>query len=460
MRKIETAGKWAEAEFGGVNLGDARRTARIIKVAERLARSPGGTLPGPLPSWAEMKAAYRLLENPAVTHERLQQLHWERTRQDCAALGEYLLLEDTTQLDYTAHPETEGLGRIGDNRGRGFYVHTTLALRIEKWTAHEPSLNLLGLFWQQLWTRDDKPKKGREKKSARLERPRESQRWAAALDQSGDSPPGTQWTLVADREADIAEVLIETRRHATDFIIRACRPRAVVMESGDLFAAAAQAPVKGDFKIELRARPGQAARTARVQVRAREMTVRGPWRPGGALPDQVVNVIEIREMNPPKEAEALLWVLLTSWPCQTLEQCMKAARAYGARWLLEEYHKALKSGTGVEKSQLMTAAKLKALLGVLALVAVRLLDMKLQARVNPDKAVSPDTLGADAFAILAAKYGRPKAGWTNRATLVAIAKLGGFPGRKGDGDPGWQTIWRGWQRLVQLTEGYTLRTEL
>ena len=188
--------------------------------------------------------------------------------------------------------------------------------------------------------------------------------------------------------------------------------------------------------------------------------MRGPWRPGGALPDQVVNVIEIREMNPPKDAEALLWVLLVSWPCQTLEQCMKAARAYGARWLLEEYHKALKSGTGVEKSQLMTAAKLKALLGVLALVAVRLLDMKLQARVNPDKAVSPDTLGADAFAILAAKYGRPKAGWTNRATLVAIAKLGGFPGRKGDGDPGWQTIWRGWQRLVQLTEGYTLRTEL
>src|SRR5207247_1441705 len=130
-----------------------------------------------------------------------------------------------------------------------------------------------------------------------------------------------------------------------------------------------------------------------VRVRAREITVRGPWRPGGSLPNQVMNVIEIREMNPPKDAEALLWVLLTSWPCQTLEQCMKAARAYGARWLIEEYHKALKSGTGVEQSQLTTAARLEALLGVLALVAVRLLDMKLQARLEPDNAVSADTLG-------------------------------------------------------------------
>ena len=170
MRKIETAGKWAEVEFGGVELGDARRTARVIKVAERLARSPGGTLPGPLPSWAEMKAAYRLLENPAVTHARLQQPHWEHTRQDCAATGEYLLLEDTTPLDYTGHPETAGLGRIGDNRGRGFYVHSTLALRIEKWNAHEPSLNLLGLFWQQLWDAGRQTEeRSREKKSARAE---------------------------------------------------------------------------------------------------------------------------------------------------------------------------------------------------------------------------------------------------------------------------------------------------
>jgi hypothetical protein len=457
LRKIESAGKWAAAEFGGVELGDARRTARVVEMAEALAQSPGGVLPGPLPTWAEMKAGYRLLENPAVTHARLQQPHWERTRQACQARGAYLLIEDTTALDFTTHWATAGLGQIGNDRGRGFHVHTTLALRIERWLSQEPVLNMLGLFWQQVWAREGAPKKGRESKAARWGRKRESERWAAALDQAGDSPPGTTWTLVADREADIAEVFIKARQHATDFIIRACQARALAAEEGDLFAVAARAPLRGELPIELRARPGQAARTATVQVRARELKVRGPWRPGGSLPAQTVNVIEIQEAQAPAGVEPLRWVLLTSWPCGTLEECLKVARAYGARWLIEEYHKALKSGTVVEQSQLTTAARLEALLALLALVAVRLLDLKLQARAEPEKAVTAETLGAEALAVLEAKHGRPKEGWTNRTLLVAIAKLGGFPARKGDGDPGWLTIWRGWQRLVLLIEGYSLR---
>ena len=113
----------------------------------------------------------------------------------------------------------------------------------------------------------------------------------------------------------------------------------------------------------------------------------------------------------------------------------------------------------MEQSQLTTAGRLEAILALLAIVAMRLLALKLQARAEPEQPVPPDMLGAEAFAVLEAKHGRPKAGWANRTVLVAIAKLGGFPGRKGDGDPGWLTIWRGWQRLVLLTEGYSLRTE-
>ncbi|MGD0093561.1 MAG: IS4 family transposase, partial [Planctomycetota bacterium] len=150
------------------------------------------------------------------------------------------------------------------------------------------------------------------------------------------------------------------------------------------------------------------------------------------------------------------WVLLTSLPCETLAQCMKVVKLYAARWLVEEYHKALKTGTGVEESQLETAAALEALIAVLALVAVRLLGLKLVARTEPQKAVEVGALGPEVWAILAAKYGRPPGGWTARTTLVAIARLGGFLARKGDGDPGWLTIWRGWQRLMHLAEGYLL----
>jgi hypothetical protein len=454
---IQSAMKWAQAEFGGVELGDMRRTARVCKMATALAQSPGGTLPDPISKWRELKAAYRLLSNPAISFERLLQPHWARTQSACAARGEYLLIEDTTELDYTSHEAVEGLGRIGNDRGRGFFLHTTLAARIERWSGEcEPVLNVQGLFWQQLFTRTDATRKGRVRKNERLKGPRESQRWAKALDQSGGPPPGTKWTHVGDCESDIAEVFAKTRAHDADFIVRANQPRAIVAEEGNLFELAARAPVKGNFEVPLRARPGQPARTATVQVRARELTIRGPYRPDKKMAAETMNVVEIKELHPASGAEPLYWVLLTSWPCDTLEQCRAVAQAYAARWLIEEYHKALKSGTGVEESQLETAHGLQSLLAVLSLVAVRLLGLKMAARADPDKQVDLDLLGEEVWAVLAKTFGTPATGWTQRATLVCIARLGGFLARKGDGDPGWLTIWRGWRRLVVLSEGYSL----
>ena len=153
---IQSAANWAQTEWGGAELGDARRTARVVKMATALAQSPGGTLPDPISNWAELKAAYRLLNNPEITFERLLQSHWTRTQLACAARGEYLLIEDTTELDYTGHESVQGLGRIGNDGGRGFFLHTTLAARVERCSAEgEPVLNVQGLFWQQLMTRTD-----------------------------------------------------------------------------------------------------------------------------------------------------------------------------------------------------------------------------------------------------------------------------------------------------------------
>jgi hypothetical protein len=293
-------------------------------------------------------------------------------------------------------------------------------------------------------------------KNQRQKGPRESDRWAAAFKQSGGPPPGTIWTYVADRESDIAEVFAKTREHGVDFIVRANQPRAVMAEEGSLFELAASAPVKGAFEVPLRARPGQPARTATVQVRARELTIRGPYRPDKKMPAETMSVVEIKELHPAQGAEPLYWVLLTSWSCGTLQQCHGIAQAYAARWLIEEYHKALKSGTGVEESQLETAHGLQALLAVLSLVAVRLLGLKMAARAEPDKYVDAGLLDEEVWAVLAKKFGKPPGGWTQRMTLVSIARLGGFLARKGDGDPGWLTIWRGWRRLVVLVEGYSL----
>lgn len=458
---IESAGwsaqKWAEHVFGNVVLGDARLTKRVVKIATRLACSPGGTLPDAMRAWRELKAAYRFLDNSKVTFGALARPFWEQTRQACEMPGEYLLIEDTTTLDYTAHEATEGLGHVGDGNQRGFLLHSNLAVRVENWDGDsELSLNLLGLFGQEIWSRSGPPKGERQDKAKRQARARESERWGRALLETNGPLPGTRWIYVADRESDIMEVFHRCVQRSTDWVIRAAWNRSVKADMGYLFEDAAKAPMRGESNIFLRARPGQPARHAQLEIRSKPVVVRGPWRPGGRLPDREMWVVEVREKDAPAGVEPVHWVLLTSLPAETFSQCRKIVAYYASRWLIEEFHKAMKSGTRVEKSQLETAERLENLIAIESAVAVRLLAMKEMAAAEPDTKVDPNMFGPEVWAVLEKEFGCPAGGWTVRSALVAVARLGGFLARKGDGNPGWLTIWRGWRRLVLLAEGYLL----
>jgi len=192
-------------------------------------------------------------------------------------------------------------------------------------------------------------------------------------------------------------------------------------------------------------------------VRTVTVQLRGPWRPGPWQEPLPITAVE-REVDAPAGVTPIRWVLLTDWPCESYEQARRVIGTYTRRWLIEEYHKALKSGTGIEQSQLTTAARITVLLGILAVVAVRLLDLKLLAATQPDAPVAADDLPAGMLLILETMYGRPAGGWTNRTALVAIAKLGGFLARKAHGNPGWQILWRGWDKLILLVQGYHLAT--
>jgi hypothetical protein len=425
-----------------------------VKVATRLAQNPGGTLPQALPRWKELKAAYRFFSQPKVGPVQVQTPHWEATRARCRQPGEYLLIEDTTELDYSFHPATQDLGPIGNGRGRGLLLHTTLAVRVEQWTLeHRPEGLALGLFFQQSWVRSGTPKRGKETWRQRLKRPRQSQCWTRALDQTEAPPPGSQWIFLADREADFYEPIEHCQRRGVDFIIRSYRDRAQADAPEHLHVAARQLPVRGTMRVELRARPGAAARTATVEVRSGRLTLKGPERPGDPKPAISLNVVEVCEVNAPPGVPALHWTLLTSLPCERWVEVQRIVGRYAARWWIEEYHKALKSGAGVEASQLEAASRLETLVAVLAIVAVRLLNAQWLARARPQEAVEADAFGPQALAILAAEWGEPPGGWTHRSALVAVARLGGFLARKGDGQPGWQTIWRGWQRLMWMCQG-------
>jgi len=449
--------QWAQEEFGVAQLGDQRRNKRLVNIAQHLAAAPGGSLPQAFPDWAELKAAYRFFGQAGVSFERVLAPHLERTRQACRQPGEYLLIEDTTLLDYSHHWAAEDLGIIGDGAGRGFELHSALAVQVQSWTLEQrPQATVMGLFDQQC--RRPRPAPAAESRGARLSRPRKSQSWAAGLKWAGRPPPGVCWIYVADRESDCYEVLQLCRQHGVDFVIRACQDRRLADEAGHLKGALAQAPVLGETTVEMRARGGQAARTAIVQIRSVRVDLDGPWRPGGCpAPLRDVGVVEVREVHAPEGLkEPLHWILLTSLPCASWAQAQRVVGYYTARWWIEEYHKALKSGAGVEQSQLQRADRLEALIAVLAVVAVRLLSTKMLARSRPESFEAAASFGPAMLAILDKKLGSPPGGWTNRNLLRSVARLGGFIGRKHDGEPGWQTIWRGWQRLMWMSEGAAL----
>lgn len=457
---LRPAGQWAQDEFAFAELGDRRRNKRLVNIAAELAASPGGTLPQAFVDWAELKAAYRFFDNPRVNFAGVLQPHLERTRTACRQPGEYLIIEDTTNLDFTRHWKTQDLGVIGDGQGRGFELHSALAMRVESWTLEQrPEGQIMGLFDQRC--RRPRPAPKGESRRERLQRPRKSDWWADAFRGAGAPPQGCSWTYVADRESDFYEPIRVCQQEGIGFVIRACQDRRLADEQGKLRDALVRAPVLGQSTVELRSRKGEPARTAIVHLRSVLVDLDGPWRPGGwQEPLRGVWVLEVQEADAPEGVqEPLHWILLTSWPCRTLAEARRVVGRYTARWLVEEYHKALKSGTGVENSQLERGGRLEPLIAVLAVVAVRLLNTKLLARSRPEGTEAQESFGPEGLAILEKKYGRPKGGWTNQNVLVTTARLGGFLARKHDGMPGWQTIWRGWQRLMWMCEGLEILSE-
>jgi hypothetical protein len=454
MTTVLAPAQWAQMEFALVRLGDQRRTQRLVKIATRLAQSPGGTLPQAMPQWDELKAAYRFLSQPRNSYERILTPHWERTQAACLEPGEYLLIEDTTLLDYTSHHAVEGLGIIGDG-GRGLSLHSTLALKIMAWDLEQrPEAVVVGLLGQQCWAQKQRPPG--ETHAQRVWRTnRMSKRWAEVLKTSAGPAAGSSWTYIADRESDFYEPIQRCQQRGVDFVIRACHNRRLAGGTGHLWDRLEQSPVLGQVEVELRARPGVAARRTVVDLRSARVCLSGPWRPGAGWQAnlQDMNVLEVKEVIAPGQGEPLHWRLLTSLSCSNLTEARRIVGRYSARWHIEEYHKALKSGAGVEESQLEQAYRLETLIAVLSLVALRLLNTKLLARACPDRALEAGQIGVEGLKLLEERLGKPKDGWTQGTFWVAVARLGGFIGRKNDGPPGWVNIWRGWQRLMWMSEG-------
>jgi transposase-like protein/transposase Tn5 family protein len=445
--------EWAINEFGAADLGDKRRTDRLVALASVLAQRPSASLPAACDDPAMLKGAYRLLENPAVDPAALLASHVQATLERVQGLPLVLAVQDSTELDYTHHPGTAGLGPIGNGWGQGLLVHTTLAVT--------PDRLPLGLLAQQDWTRDpgERGKKRRRKQLPIGEK--ESQKWLTSLravNAWAAECPRTQFVSVGDAEADIYDVFCAPRAANVALLVRAAHDRCVApgRAEGRLLRAQLRAGPAGWATTVAVPRKGpQPARTAALVVRWRAFTLQPPAnRAKEALPAVTLWAVWVVEPAPPAGvAEGLDWLLWTSVPVPDRAAAAERLAWYTCRWGIEVWHHVLKSGCALEARQLESVDALRRGLALYSVIAWRILYATLLARAAPDLPCTVLLAVNEWRALYCAIHKTPTPPATPptlRQAVRWIARLGGFLGRASDGEPGAQVLWRGLQRLADL----------
>src|SRR3954454_13324765 len=378
---------WAEANFAAADLGDRRRTRRLVDTAERLAQQPQGSLPEHF-SWNPLRAVYRLCNRPEVTHPAVTATHFALTRTRMEQADTTVLnLHDTTELNFTSHHALKGTGPVGNGQGRGFLQHNSLAITAQ-------TRQVLGLAAQQVITRAPAPEA--ETHTARQRRDRESRLWEQGIRAVGRAPAGACWVDVADRGADSFEAIQAALDLGHQFLSRACKDRKIATgaTSADkprlLKAWARSLPSRADGEVTIPGQGGRPERTARVAMAAAQAWFLVPKLVHGVHPDWEpirVWVERVWEPSPPADVEEPLeWILLSSLPAATPEELRRRRDSYACRPLIEDFHQVEKSGCGEEGLRFQTAAALLPMLGVLAIVAVRVLQLRWWGR---DGAAAP-----------------------------------------------------------------------
>jgi hypothetical protein len=453
MSVLPSAQDWAVEQFGTANLGDRRRTRRLVAAAAALAAQPERALPQVF-DWNALRGFYRLCHQTEATVDAVAQPHWDQTRAAMRREPLVLILHDTTELDYTHHPAARGLGPIGDGRGRGLLQHNSLAVV-------PAGRRVLGLSHQQLRTRQPAPRE--ESTYRRRRRPRESDVWRAGITAAGPAPAGCCWVDVGDRGGDIYEAMRAARDVGHHFLFRASQDRVVFTTAArdataPLLTFARSLPAQATDRVDIPRRGGRPARTAAVALAAAPVGVPAPrgFPQQAAQPVLDAWVVRVWEPDPPAGVAPLEWVLLSSCPAETAADLRERRDWYACRPLIEVYHDIEKNGCREEARRFATADRLETCLAVLAVVAVRMLQLRGALAAQPDAPAAQVATASEAQVVRRAVGHRGRR-FTVRDFVRGVARLGGFLGRRRDGEPGVRTLWRGYQRLQDVVLGYHLR---
>lgn len=456
MAEQEVEVDWSEKEFGVATLGDKRLDVRLVKLAGQFSKQPLSSINQGCEDWADAKAAYRFYDNRKVSEEAVLSPPLVRTPERMKAYQLVLAAQDTTELDYSHHPATTGLGPIGNHEGKaqGLMLHTSFAFSLEGLP--------LGILSQDVWSREFAARAEDKKQVSIYEK--ESGKWLKALEAVVKATPKEVAVVqLADRDADVYEFLLRCEQLAARYVIRAAQDRKLDTETTLLWESLSHEKVAGVIEIEVSARANQPQRDVEASVRVARVVIKPPQRLKELSIEGwkavAVWAVWVKERNPPEGVEPIEWMLLTNVEVNNFADAVERIKWHGIRFSIEVYHKVLKSGCKVEAARLATAERLKKHLAVLCVVAWRLFWMTFLNRTNPE---------ADCTVLLAehewkALYCRinkskklPEKVPTVREVVRWIARLGGFFGRTGDKEPGVTTVWRGWQRLTDIAEDWLI----
>ena len=460
---------WSKNHFENAKTGDERRTQRLVETAADMARCSGKSIALSCQGdEAKQEGAYRLIRNDKVAPETIRCSGFDYTAEQAQSYSEILAVDDTTSLSYK-HQVASELGKLGSvkDKARGWWVHSTLLL--DSYTT-----KTIGLIHQYWWCRPNNPEEADEK---------ESGKWADAShfcrQRLGDTM--SRVISVCDREADIQSYLQDKQAHNERFVVRAKHNRKIIGSESPLFEHLESQPELGAYTIDIPQKgmkdsKGKAinrvARKAKLTVKVATVTLK--------TQDEMkpINVVYAQEKTSKKEVEPLRWVLLTTEPVDTLSQALRVIDIYTARWRVEDFHKAWKTGAGAERQRMTEPKNLERAVSILAFIGVRLLQLReaitipyylrkkgLIEAANELENQSCDTVFEEDEWKLLMKMKKPR-GWNGKDTpslkwaYQSLAKLGGFTDTKRTGIAGWETIWEGWDTLQSYVVGYRVAKEM
>jgi Transposase DNA-binding/Transposase DDE domain len=435
---------WINENFKGALLNDARLSNRLTKIATKMANKPEGSIPQQMGIWSEIKACYEFLKNKKVTHKRIQMPHRQRVIHLAREIrGVVLFIQDSTELDYSARAKTEGLGQIGNQFGKGIMLHSCLAMKYQK------NCELLGMAHQIIWERRERSQKYRIGDQLRKEK--ESVIWSQTLRAIGRAPKECKWITICDRGCDSYEYFCDLKTLHWEGVSRISQDRKIEVneEKRLLKEWVTSLEVQGSKVIEIRKKGETHKRQIEIQIAWSEVKILPPK---DVKEDKEIKLSVIRAWN---EEENIEWILYSTIKVSNLEEAIEKVDWYSSRWTIEDYHKCLKTGCKIEKRQLETSKALEALVGILGIIAILLLCLRSLAREKSDEMASqfvPKLI----LKIICKSFQLDITTLSIGSFWRMVARMGGFINRKSDGEPGWQTLWRGWLRLMDMWEAIML----